>query len=183
MRIAVTGTHGSGKTTLIDDFLDTHREYEHELEPYWALVQQGVVFSDGPSIEDLEEQLEWSVRMILERSGSSNVIFDRCPIDYVAYLEVLSEQLGHEWVPSGKQLRSIEKAMAALDLVVFLPLSSPDDIDVAIEYPKLRKAVDARLKLLIRDQPLAFFATGNPNFLELKGPRQDRLRDLEKTIV
>ena len=73
--------------------------------------------------------------------------------------------------------------MAALDLVVFLPLSSPDDIDVAIEYPKLRKAVDARLKLLIRDQPLAFFATGNPNFLELKGPRQDRLRDLEKTIV
>jgi AAA domain len=183
MRIAVTGTHGSGKTTLIDDFLDMHREYEHKLEPYWSLVQQGVVFSDGPSIDDLEEQLAWSVRMILERSSAANVIFDRCPIDYVAYLEVLTEQLGSEWVPSGKLLGGIEKAMAALDLVVFLPLASPDDIDVAIEYPKLRKLVDARLKLLIRDQPLEFFATGNPNFLELQGRRQDRVRDLDKAIV
>jgi hypothetical protein len=180
MRIAVAGTHGSRKTTLIDDFLDMHREYERELEPYWALVQQGVIFSDGPSQEDLEEQLQWSARMILERSSNANVIVDLCPIDYVAYPEVLTEQLGSEWSPSAKQLRGIEKAIAALDLVVFLLLSSPDEIDVVIEYPKLRKAVDAKLKLFIRDQPLEFFATGDPNFWNCKGADKTDFETLKR---
>ena len=57
--------------------------------------------------------------------------------------------------------------MAPLDLVVFPPLSSPDEIDVTIKHPKLRKLVDARLKLLIRDDPLEIFATGKPQLLEL----------------
>ena len=48
MRIAVTGTHGSGKTTLIEDFLERHPRYEHEPEPYLALAQNGVAFADGP---------------------------------------------------------------------------------------------------------------------------------------
>ena len=33
MRIAVAGTHASGKSTLIADFLATHPEYAHEPEP------------------------------------------------------------------------------------------------------------------------------------------------------
>ena len=57
MRIAVTGTHGSGKTTLIDDFLAANRHYAHRQEPYWELAQRGVPFADGPSIDDLAEQL------------------------------------------------------------------------------------------------------------------------------
>ena len=32
MRIAVTGTHGSGKTTLIDDFVEAHPDHEREHE-------------------------------------------------------------------------------------------------------------------------------------------------------
>jgi GTPase SAR1 family protein len=28
MRVAITGTHGIGKTTLIEDFVDQHRNYE-----------------------------------------------------------------------------------------------------------------------------------------------------------
>lgn len=46
MRIAVTGTHGSGKTTLIDDFVAAHPAYEHEQKPYWALAQhEGTPFA------------------------------------------------------------------------------------------------------------------------------------------
>jgi broad-specificity NMP kinase len=33
MRVAVTGTHGVGKTTLIDDFLALRPHYEHAQEP------------------------------------------------------------------------------------------------------------------------------------------------------
>jgi hypothetical protein len=56
VRIAVTGTHGSGKTTLIEDFLAGHPGCEHEHEPCWTLAQQGVIFADGPNVADLEHR-------------------------------------------------------------------------------------------------------------------------------
>ena len=136
MRIAVPGTHGRGKTTLIDDFADAHRDYERELEPYWALAQQGVVFADGVSLPDLEAQLEASVGMILARASDPKVIFDRCPIDFIAYLEAVAEGEGIEWTPTGKLLGKIERALAAVDLLVFLPLSHPDEIATTIEFPR-----------------------------------------------
>ena len=139
MRIAVTGTHGSGKTTLIEDFLDRQSDYAHEQEPYWALAQQGVAFADGPTIADLEEQLRYSCAMIVERATDERVIFDRSPIDFLAYLDVVGEQEGAPWEPSGKLMGQIEKAMRVLDLLVFLPLSSPDEIAAGIEYPRLRR--------------------------------------------
>ncbi|WP_057465372.1 AAA family ATPase [Pseudovibrio sp. POLY-S9] len=57
MRIAITGTHGSGKTTLIEDFADQHLNYEATQEPYWDLAEQGVALSDEPSIASFTEQL------------------------------------------------------------------------------------------------------------------------------
>lgn len=181
MRIAVTGTHGSGKTTLIDDFADAHRDYEREQEPYWALAQQGVVFADGVSLPDLEEQLEASVGMILARAGDPKVIFDRCPIDFIAYLEVVSEGEGIEWAPTGKLLGKIERALAALDLLVFLPLSQPDEIATTIEFPRLRTQVDRRLKTILRDDALSLLAEG-PRIVELKGSRDGRLRKLTSAV-
>ena len=154
MRIAVTGTHGSGKTTLIEDFLDRHRGYVHEQEPYWALVQQGVAFADGPTIADLEEQLGYSCAMVMERAADGQVIFDRSPLDFLAYLDVVGEQEGVPWEPSGKLLGRIERAMTMLDLLVFLPLSSPDEIAAEIEYPRLRRAVEVCTRWL-RDHGFA----------------------------
>ena len=179
MRIAVTGTHGIGKTTLIDDFADAHRDYEREQEPYWALAQQGVVFADGVSLPDLEEQLEASVGMILARASDHKVIFDRCPIDFIAYLEVVAEEEGIEWAPTGKLLGRIERALAALDLLVFLPLSQPDQIATTIEFPRLRAQVDRRLKSILRDDVLGLLEVG-PHVIQLKGSRDDRLRTLSE---
>lgn len=61
MKIAITGTHRSGKTTLIKDFLERFPSDLHEPEPYWAVNQQGTAFAGGPTVPDLEEQLEPSV--------------------------------------------------------------------------------------------------------------------------
>jgi len=178
MRIAVTGTHGSGKTTLIDDFVATRPAYRKEVEPYWSLLQRGVVFADGASIPDLEEQLEASVAMLLAAHAGEDMIFDRCPIDFIAYLEVVGEKEGIDWTPSGNLLGRIEKALATLDLLVFVPLRSPDDIKVAIELPRLRLSVDRRLKSILRDDALGFFKGGSPPIVEVSGSRQDRVQRL-----
>ncbi|KQU72861.1 hypothetical protein ASC75_04075 [Aminobacter sp. DSM 101952] len=182
MRIAVTGTHGSGKTTLIDDFIAAHPGYEHEQEPYWALAQQGTPFADAATSADLEEQLEQSCTMILASASSPDIVYDRCPLDFIAYLEVVGAQEVFEWTPSGRLLGRIERALATLGLVVFLPLSRPDEIDATIEFPWLRSKVDARLKSIIRDDELGLLE-GGPHILELRGTRGGRVARLGTVVT
>jgi hypothetical protein len=61
MRIAITGTHGVGKTKPTDDFVDVHPVYRSVQEPYRDLVERGVPFSDVPSVEECLARLEYSV--------------------------------------------------------------------------------------------------------------------------
>jgi predicted ATPase len=111
MRIAVTGTHGTGKTTLIEDFAALKPEYHPVPEPYFELLQKGHCFSDPPMIDDFSSQLDQNIRTVLETKSDDKVLFDRCPFDLIAYMEVLSEQGGEEWVPSGRLLQKIEAAL------------------------------------------------------------------------
>ena len=135
MRIAVTGAHGTGKTTLIDDFVAVYRDYESVPEAYWLLELGGMPFANGATTSDLEYQLVESCKLVLAHTGERDVIFDRCPLDFLAYLDVISASEGFEWLPSGRQLANVSKALASLDMVVFVPLISPDDIPVQIERP------------------------------------------------
>lgn len=176
MRFAVTGTHGSGKSTLVDDFVASYGHYQSVGEPYWQLVQQGVVFADGPNIADLEDQLRQSCELISGTEGK-DLVFDRCPLDLIAYLDVVAAAEGTEWMPDGKLLGRIGRALSLLDLIVFVPLKVPDEITVAIEYPKLRRRVDARLKTILRDDDLGLLANG-PSVVEVTGTRSERVAQL-----
>lgn len=172
MRLAVSGTHGVGKTTLIDDFLALRPDYAHAQEPYWEMVQRGVVFADGPTAADLADQLGQSAAMILA-DESDDIVFDRCPLDFIAYLDAIAAMEGHEWTPQGALLGRIDRAIASLDLVVFVPLTTPDEIATRIEYPELRRATDARLKQILRTDELGLLADG-PRVVEISGSRGER---------
>lgn len=182
MRIAVTGTHGSGKTTLIDDFLRSHGDHEGVPEPYWLLAQDSVPFADGPTTADLEEQLGRSCTLIIEQMTGPAMIFDRSPLDFLAYLDVVSASEGFEWLPQGRLLNRISRALGTLDLLVFVPLMRPDDITVPIEYPGLRSRVDRRLKTMLRQDDLGFLADGPP-VLEVSGPRERRVEQIAARLV
>ena len=183
MRIAVTGTHGSGKSTLIEDFVAAYPAYEREEEPYWGLVQQGVAFADGASLPDLETQLSASAELVLARAGDHDIIFDRCPLDFIAYLEIVGEGEGIDWAPSGKLLRRIEQALVSLDLLVFVPLTKPDEIAVTIELPKLRARVDSRLKSILRDDALGLLEGTGLRVVEISGSRPQRVRKLAEAAT
>jgi hypothetical protein len=174
MRIAVTGTHGVGKTTFIDDFVAAYGGYERVAEPYWLLEQQGVPFVDGATIADLEKQLAESCKLIVDYDGGGDVIFDRCPLDFLAYLEVVSAGEGFEWLPDGRGLAHVGKALGMLDAVIFVPLTSPDEIAVQIEYPRLRSRVDRRLNTMLREDDLGLLQDG-PRVVEVVGSREQRV--------
>ncbi|CTQ69370.1 AAA family ATPase [Roseibium alexandrii] len=177
MRIAVTGTHGTGKTTLIEDFAALKPEYHPVPEPYFELLQKGHSFSDPPTIDDFSSQLDQNIRTVLETKSDDKVLFDRCPFDLIAYLEVLSEQGGEEWVPSGRLLQKIEAALQSLDLIVFLPIGSRDGTGQNAEMQQLRSAVDEQLKQILQEDSLGLI-TEALAILELTGSPQDRLQAL-----
>jgi hypothetical protein len=132
-------------------------------------------------VDGLADQLQQSARLILAATDR-DMIFDRCPLDFIAYLDVVSEEEGDEWTPSGKLLARIEAALATLDLIVFLPLSRPDEITTEIEYPTLRRAVDERLKLILREDALGLLEDG-PRIIEISGPRSARLAQLAAAVA
>jgi hypothetical protein len=177
VRIAVSGSHCCGKSTLIADFLAAHPEFVHEPEPYeWLQELYGEEFGERPSAGDFYRQLEVSVQRLATFERGANVIVERSPADFVAYLLALQD-LGRD--PDATELIDSATALAArglsrLDLVVFLPLSghiaAPDSEDL-----ELREAANDRLaEFLHGDDSLTI--------IEVAGTRAERLAALTACI-
>ncbi len=120
MRIAISGTHFSGKTTLAESLSDILPHYTLIGEPYYQLVEEGHEFAELPSVEDFELMLERSIENL--NDSAQNSIFDRCPADILGYLlshrDVEAFDL-KDWLPR------IGSAIRKLDLLAFLPIETP----------------------------------------------------------
>jgi hypothetical protein len=172
MRIAVSGTHGVGKSTLIDEFVSKHQEFTHEPEPYTVMVEDfGEEFSDEPNVEDFRRQLEFNINRLRQHAPGENVIYERCPIDFIAYIDALSAGSVEAL------LEPIAKAMQHLDLIVYLPLDKDQTLES--EYPKLQKAVDRRLNTMLLDDELGIVST---RVVEARGSTAQQLRILEDAM-
>ena len=175
MRIAITGTHCVGKSALIEEFLGAHPDYIHEPEPYTVLVEEfGEEFSSSPMVDDFYRQLEFNIARLKSHAPGKEVIYERSPVDYLAYMLAL-EDLGRDR-RSSKFLEStrqaVRDAMTYLDLVVYVPIEKRievcDDEDL-----KLRNAVDVRLDDL--------FCGGDFDFVrivEVRGTTSQRLESI-----
>lgn len=172
MRIAVSGTHGVGKSTLIDEFLRTHPAFTHEPEPYTVMVEDfGEEFSDDPNVEDFRRQLEFNIDRLRQHAPGEDVIYERCPIDFLAYVDAL------ESGSAEALLGPVSNAMQNLDLILYLPLDKDQILES--EYPKLQKAVDRRLNTMLLDDELGIIST---RVVEARGSTAQRLHVLENAI-
>lgn len=175
MRIAVSGTHCTGKSTLVEEFLRAHPEFAHEPEPYTVLVEDfGEEFSEKPTVEDFLRQLEFNVDRLRQHPRDEHVIYERCPIDFLAYIEALDQRTAEA------ALEPVSDAIKHLDLIVYLPLT--DDIDADAEYPKLRKAVDHRLSAIFRDNEFDI-VTNDVVVVEAQGSTAQRLHIIEEAMT
>ena len=151
MRIAISGTHRVGKTTLAQAIADTLPGCDFVDEPYHGLVAEGYVFSHPPSVEDFEAQLEYSLAVLSD--GGRHVVFDRCPVDLLAYLAVAShdegEVMARWWEP-------VRRAIRLLDAVILVPIESPDRIELDEDDDPTghREMVDVMLREWLLDDRL-----------------------------
>ena len=167
MRIAVSGTHSVGKSTLICEFLRAHPEFAHEAEPYEVLVEEfGEEFAAEPGVEDFRRQLDFNIERLAQHPPGAKVIYERCPLDFLAYIQGLQSNSDETLADE------ITNALRNLDLIVYLPLDESD-----AEFPKLRRAVDRRLSAIYREDQ--FELPDTLTIIEATGSTAQRLRTLE----
>ena len=173
MRIAVSGTHCTGKSTLIDEFLRVHPDFVHEPEPYTVMVEElGEEFSAEPCVEDFQRQLEFNIDRLKQHKRGERVIYERCPIDFLAYLECIASGTISDF---DEVIESIKR----LEMIVYLPIENTIETD---EFPKLRKAVDRRLNAIYNEDDLGIISASNLTIVEATGPIEKRLRTLEAAM-
>lgn len=181
MRIAVSGTHCSGKSTLAADFAAAHPDYIHLPEPY-DLIEE---LYGEPTVDDFHRQLEVSVETLRDQPRGARLIAERSPLDFLAYLLALGD-LGRD-----RHSTSIEPAvelaasgLEQLDLLVVLPLNDADGIDAPEEEDlALREAMNDRLLEIITTDQFDLFSGGHPRVIEVHGSRGARLAAVERAIA
>ena len=136
MKIAITGAHRVGKTTLAEKLQEYLVDYELRMEPYHELTELGYEFSEQPNVSDFLEQLDYSITQI--STSDRNVIFDRCPIDFLAYIQAIDGSGNIQSI-----FNKVESIISELDLLVFVPIEEPDLIpgDTA-DFQELREDVN-----------------------------------------
>ena len=167
MRIAISGTHFSGKSSLVQALSEALPKYTTVDEPYHLLQEEGYEFAELPSIEDFELQLERAIESLDETL--LNVIFDRCPADILGYLLSHTDAEAfnlEEWLPR------VQTAIKKLDLVVFLPIEEPDRIVLPLSQDAAyRQRVDEKLREVVLENIFDF----KVEVLEVSGNPQTRV--------
>jgi len=138
MKIAITGTHRVGKTSLIEKLHASLPEYQCIPEAYYALEEKGYIFSEIPTIEDYLAQLEHALAQISPEKG--NVLYDRSPLDMLAYIYAMNQATS---IHFQTLYQKVQQALDELDLLVFVPIEDPDLISCsASDLPELRQQVN-----------------------------------------
>src|SRR5580704_13938293 len=169
MRVGITGTHGTGKTTLAGALCARLPGHVMAEEPYYLLEEEGYEFGFPPSLEDYRALLARSLRSLSSPPPLPRVVFDRTPLDYLAYMAATGAD------PSGEaSAAALQPAFASLDLLVITLITPQTEQALpAAEMPRLRSEMNDALLELARDDPQD--AWGDIPLLELDGPLDGRL--------
>lgn len=168
VRIAVSGTHITGKSTLAAALGERLPRHIVVPEPYEILAERGYEFAHPPSGDDFLIQLRQS--LISLRRPSPDRIFDRCPLDFVGYLLASPEA---EQFDLERWREPIGRAMASLDLVVALYADPAYDPAIATEEAAYRLDVDEVLRDIVAGDSLDLCA--GVEVLSLDGPWNRRV--------
>ena len=169
MRIGISGTHGTGKTTLAGELSAHLPGHITADEPYYLLEEEGYEFGFPPTHDDYRALLTRSLRSLTEPSPLPAVIFDRTPLDYLAYLAATGADAERE-----ADNAALKPALASLDLLVItMIIPETERLLPTPELPELREAMNDALLELVYADPLDAWA--DLPVLELDGPLDARL--------
>ena len=194
MRIAISGSHSLGKSTLVWDWIKRHPQYTREEEPFRALDGEMYDIRFRQESNRLHNGIQMyynASRVNLYSSINDCVIFDRAPVDYIAYSQYTADKkttdIDDAFVDA--MVPRVKETLQRLDLVVFIPMTNrwpvemEDDGIRPVDLP-YRAEVDAIFKQIYRDERFLVMPDKNrPKLIELWGSREQRLDRLQQAAA
>ena len=162
MKIAVTGTHRVGKSSLAEKLKEVLPGFESRAEAYEELMEAGHEFPEIPSPDDYLLLLNHSIKQF--DTSQANIIYDRCPLDYLAYILATADFANFDIRSWYQRVKDI---MKQIDLLVFVP----------IEYPDLIYCPESGLpglRLKVNDILIDWLGEYNQDYIEVSGSVQSR---------
>ena len=120
MRIAFSGTGNSGKTTLVKSFLYTWKNYTTPDKTYREVLEEdNLPHSSKTTTKTQEKILNFLIDQVQSAEKDSNIIFDRCPLDNIAYSMWCNEKKVEGFSNSyvSKQIELMKESMRFLDII------------------------------------------------------------------
>ena len=194
MRIAISGSHSLGKSTLVWDWVKQHPQYTREEEPFRALDSEMYDIQFRQESNRLHNGIQMyynASRVNLYSSINDCVIFDRAPVDYIAYSQYTADKqttdIDDAFVSA--MVPRVKETLQRLDLVVFVPMTDrwpvemEDDGIRPVDLP-YRAEVDAIFKQIYRGERFSVMpAINRPKLIELWGSREQRLERLQQAAA
>lgn len=129
MRISITGTSCQGKSTLITDILQEWPMMSTPDVSYRSLLKK-----DKHS-KSTSEDTQWDIlnHMVDEQqkySADDKVVFDRCPLDNMAYTlwanakGLVSDEFVEKCIPI------VRESMRFLDIIFFIPITKSAPVEI-----------------------------------------------------
>jgi predicted ATPase len=145
MRIAFSGTANTGKTTLIKNFLAVWSQYKTTEKTYRDIIKEKNLTHSSLTTTDTQwEILNFMIDQLQSFDSKSKVVFDRCPLDNLAYTlwahEKGIEGFDKEFV--NKCITLTKESMRHIDIIFLLKYDESikiqeDDLrDIDINYIK-----------------------------------------------
>ena len=127
MRIALIGAHNTGKSTLVENFLNHWPMYKRPQKTYRDIIKEqnlclnkeGDKNSQKTILNALVDEIQ-----LATADGSKHVIFDRCPVDNIAYslwhYAKETEGFTTEFIIDSKTIAVI--SLKLIDVIFYLPV-------------------------------------------------------------
>jgi len=187
MKVAVSGSHSTGKSSLIAALLQRLPGYAHEPEAFDALADEvPLTPSEGPSLEGLEALLQHTIEAVAQHPPGSRVLFERSPVDYLAYA-----MASHD-APTAASADGfletyrpeVRASVRNLDLIAYLPVSPDGPFSARQgEDEGFRSRVDEMLRRALLDDDYDLFGDGSPpDVVELAPDPRLQLSELLRRI-
>ncbi|MBA2653465.1 MAG: AAA family ATPase [Gammaproteobacteria bacterium] len=192
MRIAVSGTHSVGKSTMVNDFVQAFPNYIHEEEPYRALRDYyNIKFGKESTRFCNGLQLYYSISRAKQYCANTcDVIFDRCPVDYIAYSKYTANyretDIDDTFIESF--VTPVKEALSFIDILLFVPITEKHP--VAFEEDGIRPTdrqyrieVDDIFKKIYYENAYDVMPPNPPKLVEIWGNREERIAKINQAIL
>ncbi len=129
MRIAITGSSCQGKSTLIQDMLKEWPQMKLDSKSYRSLLKK------GKHSKNTSEDTQWDIlnHMVDQQqkyTSSDKVLFDRCPLDNIAYTMwanakgIVDDKFVEKCIPI------VKESMRFLDIIFYIPISKQFPVEI-----------------------------------------------------